>query len=127
MYINYITFYYFNKYWKDQIKILKSKTVISIPITPPTKTSRTECTSESTLLCATIKAKRKESIIDNGSSLCYKGYGSSKENAMAECPRLGIPPFKGVPSPKIAFTIIVIKQTSISNINIVYGLELLIL
>ena len=48
------------------------------------------------------------------------------ENAIALCP-LGMPPFNGVPSPNIAFTINVVIDTNISTKNIKYGSEFFIL
>ena len=82
-----------------------------------TITSNTVCTSESTLLCAVIMAKRKLSSIHVGSSVISE-IAVAIENPNALCP-LGIPPLRGVPTKKIAFTIIVAMHTITSTINIV--------
>lgn len=82
-------------------------------------------TSESTLLCAVMNASKKLSNIQIGSSV-IKDIAVAIENPKALWP-LGIPPFKGVPSPNIALAIIVAMHTIANTISIVYGSEFLTL
>ena len=107
------------------MKTVNISSVIKTPIKDPTTTSNAEWTSESTLLCAVINAIIKLSIIHIGSSV-IKDIAVDNEKAKALCP-LGIPPFSGVPSPKIDFIIIVTMQTITNTINIVYGCDSFIL
>ncbi len=105
--------------------IVNISRVINIPKIAPTKTSKVECTSESTLLCAVIKAIIKLRTIHIGSSV-INDIAVAIENAKALWP-LGIPPLRGVPSPNTAFIITVNIHTTTNTINIVYGSELFIL
>ena len=64
-----------------------------------------------------MNASKKLSNMHIGSSV-IKDIAVARENPNALWP-LGIPPFKGVPSPKIAFAIIVTIHTITNTINIV--------